>query len=130
MAGDDLSDILDKRMFTRYIYATAMMKSGSHQDSAQAMQRVRVGLTGLAMVLVLIGLMSAIFSSASRDGPATAVGASNVSVIANMTEGNASVAAATGKDEPLAELGAAPSTGSSEQANASAAKKIIDQPQQ
>ncbi|MDF7775909.1 hypothetical protein P1X14_11680 [Sphingomonas sp. AOB5] len=115
MARDELSDSLDKRSLRRYIYITAM-KSGSHQDSAQAMQRVRVGLTGLAMVLVLIGLASAIFTSASRDGAVTAVGASNATVVANMAEGNVTVG--TGKDEPLAELGVAPSTASTEAVNA------------
>ena len=44
------------------------MKSGS-QDSAQAIQRVRVGMTGLAMVVVLIGVASAIFTSANRERP-------------------------------------------------------------
>jgi hypothetical protein len=77
------------------------------------MQRVRVGMTGLAMVLVLIGLASAIFSSANRDEPVTAIGAANASVVANMTDGGNS-AAEKGKDEPLAELGVAPSTSSTD----------------
>jgi hypothetical protein len=100
------------------------MKSGSQQDSAQAMQRVRVGLTGLAMVLVLIGLASAIFTSASRDGAVTAAGASNATVVANMTEGN--VMTAAGKDEPLAELGVAPSTASTEAVNAAEIAKRLE----
>ncbi|UZK67397.1 hypothetical protein [Sphingomonas sp. M1-B02] len=100
---------LDKARFRRYIYITGM-KSGSHQDSAQAIQRVRVGMTGLAMVLVLIGLASLIFSSANRDAPVTAIGASNATVVANMTEEDAVRAKA--KDEPLAALGVAPSTSS------------------
>ena len=72
------------------------------------MQRVRVGMTWLAMVLVLIGLASAIFSSASREEPVAAGGASNALVVANITDG---IANTTGKDEPLAELGVAPSAG-------------------
>ena len=88
------------------------MKSGSH-DTAQTMQRVRVGLTGLAIVLVLIALASAIFTSANREEPVAAVGASNALVVANMTApGN--VAADAGNDEPLAELGVTPSTGSAD----------------
>ncbi|NIJ20642.1 hypothetical protein FHS95_002334 [Sphingomonas naasensis] len=77
------------------------------------MQRVRVGMTGLAMVLVLIGLASAIFSSANRDAPVTAIGAPNASVVANMTieDANGTVAE---KDEPLAELGVAPSASSTD----------------
>ncbi len=80
------------------------------------MQRVRVGMTGLAMVLVLIGLASAIFSSANRDEPVSAIGAPNAMVVANMTEepGNT---ADKGKDEPLAELGVAPSTSSTDAAS-------------
>lgn len=72
------------------------------------MQRVRVGMTGLALVLVLIGLASALFTSASRDEPVAAIGASNAAVVANITDGN-SVAADKG-NEPLAELGVAPGT--------------------
>lgn len=76
------------------------------------MQRVRVGLTGLAVVLVLIGVASALFTSANRQQPASAFGASNASVVANMTDGGgANTAAGQGRDEPLAELGVTPSTG-------------------
>ena len=93
------------------------MKTGTPEDSAQAMQRVRVGLTGLAMVLVLIGLASAIFTSANRDQAVTAIGASNALVVANMADtGNTVVT--TGKDESQAELGVAPSTSSTEAVNA------------
>ena len=78
------------------------------------MQRVRVGMTGLAIVLVLIGLASAIFSSANREAPVTAVGAPNASVVANMTDEDVNTAAVKGKDEPLAELGVAPSAASTD----------------
>jgi cysteine synthase len=115
-AGDHLTVRLDKRLSRRYIYATAM-KSGS-RDSEQAMQRVRVGMTGLAMVLVLIGLASAIFSSANRDDPVVAIGAPNASVVANMTSEPSNTAAEKGNDEPLAELGVAPSTSSTEKVDA------------
>jgi hypothetical protein len=85
------------------------------------MQRVRVGLTGLAMVLVLIGLASAIFTSANRDLPVSAIGASTADVVANMADGN--TVTIKGKDEPLAELGVAPSTTSTEAVNAEELKK-------
>jgi len=88
------------------------MKSGSHQDSVQTMQRVRVGMTGLAIVLVLIGLATAIFSSANRETPVAAIGASNASVVANMTGETTNTTAEKAKDVPLAELGVAPSTSS------------------
>jgi hypothetical protein len=80
------------------------------------MQRVRVGMTGLAMVLVLIGLASAIFTSASRDEAVTAIGASNAATVANMADGNLLIEAS--KEAPLADLGVAPSTASTETVNA------------
>lgn len=78
-------------------------------DPKQSMQRVRVGLTGLATVLLLIGVASAIFSSADREAPVVADGASRADVVANMTDGIVANAA-TEKDEPIAELGIAPRT--------------------
>lgn len=84
------------------------------------MQRVRVGMTGLLIVLVLIGLASAIFSSASRDEPVAAIGAPNASVVANMTDGSGANSVAEKKDEPLAEMGVTPSTGSTEAVDAAA----------
>ena len=79
----------------------------SPRDTGQAMHRVRVGMTGLATVLVLIGLASAVFNSASDD-PA-----------GNLTAQQAMTNAALGNstNEPLAELGVAP-TVTTNQANA------------
>lgn len=76
------------------------------EDKGQALQRVKVGMTGLAGVIVLIGLASAVFSSATHHhGRAPdAVTAANA-MIANSTE-------------PLAEIGVAP--GASETFNSSA----------
>lgn len=76
------------------------------------MQRVRVGLTGLATVLLLIGLASVVFSSAREEDPVLAEGASKPEVVANMTEGLVANGAAP-KDEPIAELGIAPRTAES-----------------
>jgi len=91
------------------------------------MQRVRVGMTGLAMVLILIGLASAIFSSANRDEPVTAVGAAKGDVVANMTDEIANIAAEKKKaDEPLAELGVAPSTASTEKVDAAEIARRIE----
>jgi len=73
------------------------------------MQRVRVGLTGLAMVAVLIVLASAVFTSANREQAISAIGASNSAVVANMTAIGNTLGEKI-KEEPLAELGAAPST--------------------
>ena len=86
------------------------------------MQRVRVGMTGLAIVLVLIGLASFVFSSANRDAPVTAVGASNATVVANMTDEGANTTNDR-KDEPLAELGVTPSTSSSDAATPAAGQR-------
>ena len=80
------------------------------------MQRIRVGMTGLAIVLVLIGIVSVVFSSVNRDQAVSAIGASNASVVANLSDGVG--AEGKSKDEPLAELGVAPSTESTETVNA------------
>jgi hypothetical protein len=63
------------------------------------MQRVRIGLTGLAFVFVLV-LLAAIATSPTSEAPITA----------NSLElGNAAGPAnAVGPEEPLAELGVAP----------------------
>ncbi|WP_044331986.1 hypothetical protein [Sphingomonas hengshuiensis] len=90
------------------------MKSDIHQDPAQAMQRVRVGMTGLVLVLVLIGFASAMYSSANRDEPVSAVGASNADIVANLSDAPARKTVSREKDEPLAELGVAPSVGSTD----------------
>lgn len=68
-------------------------------------------MTGLALVLLLIGLASAIFSSASKERPVDVAGGPKAAVVANISITNDSAAAtdATGSGEPLAELGAAPS---------------------
>lgn len=68
----------------------------------QMVQRVKVGLIGLAAVVLLIGLASAIFSASSREKP---VGTPQAEAAANMTAANLSDLT----DEPLAELGVAPS---------------------
>lgn len=86
-----------------------LMKS-MPSDPQSSMQRVRVGLTGLATVLLLIGVASAIFSSARDEAPVVAEGAPKPEVVANMTEGMIANSAAEPKDEPIAELGIAPRT--------------------
>jgi len=82
-------------------------------DPKQSMQRVRVGLTGLATVLLLIGVASAIFSSANKEDPVVADGGSKPEVVANMTDGVIVNDAGLEKDEPIAELGIAPRTAES-----------------
>jgi len=65
-------------------------------------------MVGLAAVILLIGLASAIFSAASREQPVAAAGAPRAEEIANMTVANAT-APADADNEPLAQLGVAPS---------------------
>ncbi|MBY0519682.1 MAG: hypothetical protein K2P79_04575 [Sphingomonas sp.] len=76
-------------------------------EATQSIQRVKVGMTGLAFVLLLIGLASAIFSSASREKPIPVVGGAKPDIVANLSTTNSSDPA--GDREPLAELGIAPS---------------------
>ncbi len=92
------------------------------------MQRVRVGMTGLASVLILVGLASVIYSSASREAPVDAAGASKADVVANMTDGVIPNMAAEKQapSEPLAEIGVAPSTGSTETVNAAEIARQVE----
>ena len=75
-------------------------------EASQAVQRVRVALTGLVAVMIFIGLASAVFRYASTESPVTAVGAAKPEVVANLTDDGA----ANATSEPLAELGIAPGT--------------------
>lgn len=77
-------------------------------NTSQSLQRVIVGLTGLAVIVLIMGLASAIFSSASREGAVRAAGAARPDVVANLATTNSSEPRTTDKD-PLAELGVAPS---------------------
>ena len=92
----------------RYIYTTHMKIMA--QDPAQTSQRVKVGMIGLAAVLLLIGLAAAIFSTASKERPLIVVGGAHPDVVANMAAGNQVLPIEGVSSEPLAELGVAPST--------------------
>ena len=87
----------------RYISATVASSNGS--ESSQSMQRVRVAMTGLAAVMVFIGLASVAFNYESKETAVTAIGAAKQETVANMTD----TAPSNTTDEPLAELGSAPS---------------------
>ena len=73
-------------------------------ESSQSLQRIKVGLIGLAAVVLLIALASAILGSATRGQAAG--GSAPDNLVAQIAGGNAA-APATG--EPLAEMGVAPS---------------------
>jgi hypothetical protein len=68
------------------------------------MQRVRIGLTGLALVFVLV-LLGAVVRSASEDESSMANG------IENQLSSDISNEQASQPTEPLAELGVAPGNG-------------------
>lgn len=90
-------------------------------DKQERMQRVRVGLTGLAAVLVVVAAAAAVFESAS-DEPVTASAPNAIdsaTVVENMLPPEEET-----PNEPLAEIGAAPASGKTEsekQAEAEAA---------
>lgn len=74
------------------------------EDKRAAMQRVRVGLTGLGAVLLIVAVSAAIFQSAHRE-PVNAVAPATQSeqVVANMV-GNTAQA----PTDPLSEMGVTP----------------------
>lgn len=75
-------------------------------DHHHIMQRVKVGMIGLAAVILLIGIASTILGSLNRDEPVAATaGIAPSNMVADMTVTNAATPAAS---EPLAELGVAP----------------------
>lgn len=77
------------------------------QQPGQTTQRIKVGMIGLAAVLLLIGFAAAIFSTASRER--AVAGGARADVVANMMTGNGISPADSAVNEPLAELGVAPS---------------------
>ena len=76
----------------------------SEREHTQSMQRVKVGLLGLAAVILLISFASAIMRTVTREAPVVAIGAPKAEVVANMVVANAQGDAT----ESLAELGVAP----------------------
>ncbi len=78
-----------------------------NHEPSQSMQRIKVGMIGLAAVVLLIGLASAIIGSASRERPVATAGTAQADVVANMAVSNVIDTKSAG--EPLAEMGVAPS---------------------
>lgn len=79
------------------------------QDPAQTTQRVKVGMIGLAAVLLLIGLAAAILSTVNRERQVAVVGGARPDVVATMVNGATPSTAPPVAREPLAELAVAPS---------------------
>ena len=80
------------------------------------MQRVRIGLTGLAFIFVLV-LLAAVFTSPSEEQPITAN-----SLAQQLAPGNAAANVVEAEPkEPLAELGVAPGNADSNETAGDAA---------
>lgn len=77
------------------------------QHLSQSMQRAKVGMIGLAAVVLFIGLASAIIGSATRERPVATAGIVQADTVADRAAANDTAADRTG--EPLAEMGVAPS---------------------
>jgi len=80
------------------------------RETSQALQRIRVGMIGLAAVVMLIVCASAIMRTATHEAAVGGAGSAKPATVANMAEGNST---ADSSGEPLAELGVAPSTSTS-----------------
>ncbi|MFM9828976.1 MAG: hypothetical protein ACKVOB_09575 [Sphingomonas sp.] len=74
-------------------------------EAGHKVQRVRVGMTGLAVIVLFIALASAVFRSASTEPALTGTGAPKTAEMANAATDNVADAA----KEPLAEIGVTPS---------------------
>ena len=98
------------------------------RDPAQSTQRARVGMIGLAAVLLLIGLASAIFATMNHERQVAAIGSARADVVATMVSGNSADAQAGATKEPLAELGVAPSATTIENAQAPVAQRVPQAP--
>lgn len=81
------------------------------------MQRVRIGLTGLAFVFILV-LLGAIFTRASNEEPITA----NM-IDRQLAPANQAAPADAEPKDPLAELGVAPGNADSNASNAADAER-------
>lgn len=90
--------------------------------SEQSMMRALVGVAGLGVVVLIIALASAIFSSASTERPVAVAGGAKPEAVANLTAADNGAQAADGSREPLADLGVAPSAASNSSAPAKRAK--------
>ena len=82
-----------------------MVKPATPAETSQTMQRVRVGITGLAIVLLLIGLAGVVFNAVNRERPVAAIGGAKPETVAAIAD---NAQAGDQRNEPLADLGVAP----------------------
>jgi hypothetical protein len=80
------------------------------EHPGQRMQRLRVGITGLAAILIVVLLATAIATGLRRNVASEAPVVAPPPVVATVTPGNGA-AVADPNAEPLAQLGAAPGGG-------------------
>lgn len=87
-----------------------MQEPMAHKDTGrkEGMQRIQIGISGLAGVVLLVGLANIVVDNIRKDAETAEM--ANPGVAANVVAGAAPVAKPT---EPLAELGVAPPSSSS-----------------
>lgn len=87
-------------------------------EPEQTKQRIKVAMTGLAAVVMLIGIAGVVFSAVDTEAPVEAIGTSNTDRVANLTAiDRAGTPEKSTIDEPLAELGVAPTKSAAEPVN-------------
>lgn len=79
--------------------------SEDKQHRFQRMQRIRVGLTGLSIVLLIVAVSTAIFQSAHHHRSDAVNGAAAPTAVTNMMTNETQA-----PSEPLAEIGVTPGT--------------------
>jgi hypothetical protein len=78
-------------------------QSDPHSERSVRMQRVRVGLTGLAIILLIVALSTIIYTRFNRQANLVSAGTAPTAAVENGTQ--------VKPDEPLAQLGVLPGTG-------------------
>ena len=91
------------------------------QDTGHASHRAKVGMIGLAAVLLLIGLAAAVFATATKERPVLLAANAHTQTEHRATDTSAAPSD-TATNEPLAELGVAPSTSSADNATSDVAR--------
>jgi len=76
----------------------------------EELQRVQIGLVGLAGVLLIVTLANIVVDSARRDNASETISAESAPITDGVFGSNASSAAKTAGNEPLADLGVTPTT--------------------
>jgi hypothetical protein len=84
-----------------------IVAKGRESDAGERMQRIRVGLTGLAVVLLIVALAAAVFRRVDDQAGASSANSSATKLPPSV-------------DEPLAELGVAPGAAEEDSPNATA----------